>query len=122
MSAYTKRKKRIGNDVGLLWRSQSLTEAEYIRKCFCVTLPSSNYKNFFQMALQPKTFRTSDDVIKALKDKATELDISESDIINKALKCFLGLGIDHDCDTSHSHSLRSNSKLSIQNSKLIPHA
>jgi hypothetical protein len=54
------------------------------------------------MALQPKTFRTSDDVIKALKDKATELDISESDIINKALKCFLGLGIDSDCDTSHT--------------------
>ncbi|MEC4887348.1 MAG: hypothetical protein SAL70_39470 [Scytonema sp. PMC 1070.18] len=51
------------------------------------------------MALQPKTFRTSDDVIKALKDKATELDISESDIINKALRCFLGLGIDNDCDT-----------------------
>jgi hypothetical protein len=54
------------------------------------------------MALQPKTFRTSDDVIKALKDKATELDISESDIINKALKCFLGLDIDNDCDTSHT--------------------
>lgn len=54
------------------------------------------------MALQPKTFRTSDDVIKALKDKAAELDISECDIINKALRCFLGLGIDHDCDTYQS--------------------
>lgn len=54
------------------------------------------------MALQPKTFRTSDDVIKALKDKATELDISESDIINKALRCFLGLGIDNECDTSQT--------------------
>ncbi|MBN3957397.1 hypothetical protein [Nostoc sp. NMS8] len=54
------------------------------------------------MALQPKTFRTSDDVIKALKDKATELDISESDIINKALRCFLGLGIDKECNTSQT--------------------
>lgn len=53
---------------------------------------------FFQMALQPKTFRTSDDVIIALKHKATELDVSESDIINKALRCFLGLDTDKDCD------------------------
>lgn len=50
------------------------------------------------MVLQPKTFRTSDDVIIALKHKATELDVSESDIINRALRCFLGLDIDKDCD------------------------
>lgn len=51
------------------------------------------------MALQPKTFRTSLDMVKALKKKADELKISESDVINKALKCYLGIYTDEKCDT-----------------------
>ena len=51
------------------------------------------------MALQPKTFRTSLDMVKALKKKADELKISESDVINKALKCYLGIYTDENCDT-----------------------
>ncbi|BAZ08495.1 hypothetical protein NIES4071_03000 [Calothrix sp. NIES-4071] len=51
------------------------------------------------MALQPKTFRASEDIVRALKQKADELKISESDVINKALKCYLGIYMDENCDT-----------------------
>jgi hypothetical protein len=51
------------------------------------------------MALQPKTFRTNDDIVKALKDRANTEKISESDIINKALRCYLGVIIQSDCRT-----------------------
>lgn len=51
------------------------------------------------MALKTKTFRTSDNVIEALVSKAEILDVSESEIINKALKCFLGVVEDMDCAT-----------------------
>jgi hypothetical protein len=50
-------------------------------------------------ALRNKTFRASEDVFEALKNKANELNMSESDIVTKALKCFLGLTIDNDCAT-----------------------
>ena len=49
------------------------------------------------MALKSKTFRTTDDVFEALKNKSEEMKISESDIINKAVRCFLGLGIEENC-------------------------
>jgi hypothetical protein len=51
------------------------------------------------MALQPKTFRTNDDIVKALKHRANTENISESDIINKALRCYLGVIIEPDCTT-----------------------
>ena len=51
------------------------------------------------MALKTKTFRTSDAVVEALAEKSTELQVSESEVINKALKCFLGVFDDPDCTT-----------------------
>jgi hypothetical protein len=51
------------------------------------------------MALQPKTFRTNDNIVKALKERANTENISESDIINKALRCYLGVVIEPDCTT-----------------------
>lgn len=36
-------------------------------------------------------------MFEALKAKTEELELSESDIINKAVKCFLGLNIEVDC-------------------------
>jgi len=51
------------------------------------------------MALQPKTFRTNDDIVRALKDRANNENLSESDIINKALRCYLGVTLELDCVT-----------------------
>jgi len=51
------------------------------------------------MALQPKTFRTNDDIVRALKDRANNENLSESDIINKALRCYLGVTLKPDCVT-----------------------
>lgn len=51
------------------------------------------------MALKSKTFRTTEEVFEALKVKSEELELSESDIINKAVRCFLGLGIEQECSS-----------------------
>lgn len=53
------------------------------------------------MALKPKTFRTTDDVIEALKNRVTLANgsLSESDIINSALRCYLGLATSTQCHT-----------------------
>lgn len=50
-------------------------------------------------ALRNKTFRSSEDIFEALKNKAEELKISESDVVNKALRCFLGMNTENDCLT-----------------------
>ncbi len=69
------------------------------------------------MALKPKTFRTNEEVISALKSKVDELGngTSESDIINKALRCYLGLGIEPECNTY----LTEITKLKAQIQKII---
>jgi hypothetical protein len=50
-------------------------------------------------ALRNKTFRSSEDIFEALKNKADELNMSESDVVNKALRCFLGMNTENDCLT-----------------------
>jgi hypothetical protein len=77
-----------------------------------------------KMALKPKTFRTSDDVILALKQRVETIgDISESDIINNALRCYLGLSKKTECETyiSEVDKLRSDLEkiISINNLKAI---
>jgi hypothetical protein len=65
------------------------------------------------MALKPKTFRTSDDVIEALKAKVEESgNLSESEIINKALRCFLGLNTEIDCFTYSNEIQKINERIS----------
>ena len=49
------------------------------------------------MALKNKTFRIDDSIVEALAQKATTLDISESEVVRKALICFLGIKFDNDC-------------------------
>ena len=69
------------------------------------------------MALKPKTFRTTDDVIEALKNRVTLADgsLSESDIINSALRCYLGLANTTQCVTYEKEV----DKIKVQIQKLI---
>lgn len=66
------------------------------------------------MALKPKTFRTTNEVIEALKAKVEESgnSLSESDIINKALKCFLGINTEIECSTYSNELQRINERIS----------
>ena len=51
------------------------------------------------MAARNKTFRLDDSLVEALSSKAASLEVSESDIVRKALVCFLGLKFDKDCNS-----------------------
>lgn len=67
------------------------------------------------MALKTKTFRTNDQVIEALVEKAGMLQISESEVINKALKCFLGVIEDTNCITYSNYEILSRDIQSLRN-------
>lgn len=69
------------------------------------------------MALKPKTFRTTDDVIEALKNRVNAANggISESDVINNALRCYLGLTNTTQCQTYDKEV----DKINLQIRKLI---
>ena len=49
------------------------------------------------MALRNKTYRASEETLELLAQKAVELKLTESEIVHKALKCFLGVRNDADC-------------------------
>lgn len=51
------------------------------------------------MARSNKTFRPTELIAEKLKEKAKKEGKSESDLINMALSCFLGLNLEDKCET-----------------------
>ena len=53
------------------------------------------------MARINKTFRPTEEIATALQKKAQKEKVSESEIVNKALRCYLGIGLEIKCDTAN---------------------
>ena len=51
------------------------------------------------MARSNKTFRPTELIAEKLKERAKKEGKSESDLINMALSCFLGLNLEDNCQT-----------------------